>query len=76
MFKMETQKTVNLLYDTDVKSSKFTAKKWSVINNQNNTKYGNRNENYSSIKFEKKVIKSDQIRCIYSRNRRYSSCRY
>ena len=39
MYKMETQNTVNLLNDTDGKSSKFTAKKWNVINDQNNTKY-------------------------------------
>ena len=32
---------------------------WYVINDQNNTKYGEGNENDSSIKFEAKVIKSN-----------------
>ena len=64
MYKMETQNTVNLLNDTDGKSSKFTAKKWNVINDQNNAKYGKGNENYSDIKFEIKAIKSNL--CNYS----------
>ena len=33
-------------------------KKWYAINDQNNTEYGEGNENDSSIKFEAKVIKS------------------
>ena len=37
---MEIQKTVNLLNDTNNKSSKFAARKWYVINDQNNTEYG------------------------------------
>ena len=37
---METQKIVNLLNDTDNKSSKFATRKWYVINNQNNAEYG------------------------------------
>ena len=55
---METQKIVNLLNDTDNESSKFAKRKWCVINNQNNTEYGEGNENDSSVKFETKVIKS------------------
>ena len=43
--KIETQKIVNLSDDTDNKSSKFATRKWYVINYQNNTKYGEINEN-------------------------------
>ena len=32
--------------------------KWYVINDQRNTEYGEGNENYPSIKFETKVVKS------------------
>ena len=38
-YKMETQKNINLLSDIDSKSSKFAARKWYVINGQNNTGY-------------------------------------
>ena len=55
---MEIQKIVNLLNDTDNESSKFATRKWHVINDQNNTEYGEGNENNSSIKFETKVIKA------------------
>ena len=54
---METQKIVNLLNDSDNESSKFATRKWYIINNQNNGKYGRGNENDSTIKFETKVIK-------------------
>ena len=37
----------------------FQNLQWHVINDQNNTKYGEGNENDSSIKFETKVIKSN-----------------
>ena len=50
--------------DTDNESSKFATRKWYVINNQNNTEYGERNENDSSIKSEIKGIKSNL--CDYS----------
>ena len=63
-YKMETQKNINLLSDIDSKSSKFAARKWYVINGQNNTGYCERNQNDLSIKFEKKVIKSSL--CDYS----------
>ena len=58
IYKLETQKIVNLLNDTDNESSKFATRKWHVINDQNNTEYGEGNENNSSIKFETKVIKA------------------
>ena len=56
---METQKIVNLLNDSENKSSKFTTRKWYIINDQNSGQYGrgNENENDSTIKFETKVIK-------------------
>ena len=61
---METQKIGNLLNNTASESLKFSARKWYVINDQNNGEYGEGNENDSSIKFEAKVIKSSL--CNYS----------
>ena len=55
---METQKIVNLLNDSGNESPKFATRKWYDINDQNNTEYGEGNENDSRIKFEPKVIKS------------------
>ena len=57
---MEIQKTVNLSNE----SSKFSARKWYVTNDHNNTEYGEGNEHDSNIKFETKVIKSSL--CDYS----------
>ena len=57
--KMETRKIVNLLDDADNESSKFATWKWYVINDQNNTDYGERNEGSTTVKFETKVIKSN-----------------
>ena len=56
---METLKIVNLLNDSENKSSKFATRKWYIINDQNNGQYGRGNEdkNDSTIKFETKVIK-------------------
>ena len=54
----------NLLNGSDNKSSKFPARKWYIINDQNNGEYGNGDENGSTIKFETKVIKSTL--CDYS----------
>ena len=56
--KMETQKIVNLLKESDHKSSKFATKKWYVINDENITEFGEGSKDDSSIKFETKVIKS------------------
>ena len=66
---METQKIVNLLNDSDNKSSmelhsKFATRKWYIINDHNNGQYGIGNENDSTIKFETKVIKPNL--CDYS----------
>ena len=56
---MDTQKIPNLLGDVDNESSKFTTRKWHVINDQNNTVYGERNEDNRTLKFETRVIKSN-----------------
>ena len=61
---METQVIVNLLGDADNESSKFATRKWYVINDQNNTDYGEGNEDSTTVKFETKVIKSNL--CDYS----------
>ena len=50
--------------DADNKSSKFETSKWYVINDQNNTDYGEGNESGTTVKFETKVIKSSL--CHYS----------
>ena len=55
--KLETQKIVNLLGDADNESSKFATRKWYVINDQNNTDYGEGNEDSATVKFETKAIK-------------------
>ena len=62
--KMEIQKIINLLGDADNESSKFATRKWYVINDQNNTDYGEGNESGTTVKFETKVIKSSL--CDYS----------
>ena len=61
---METQKIVNLLNGPDNEFSKFATRKWYIINDQKNGQYGEGNENDSTIKFEKKVIKLNL--CDYS----------
>ena len=52
-------KNANLFGDAYNESSKFTTRKWYVIKDQNNTDYGEGNENNAAVKFETKVIKSD-----------------
>ena len=59
--KMETQTIVNLMGDANNEYSKFATRKWYIINDQNNTDYGEGNE---TVKFETKVIKSNL--CGYS----------
>ena len=61
---METKKIVNLVNDSDNESSKFAARKWHIITDQNNGQYGRGNENDSTIKFGTKVIKPNL--CDYS----------
>ena len=53
---METQKIVNLLDATDNESSKFAARKWYLIKDQNNTEYGERNENDSTLNLRQKFV--------------------
>ena len=55
---MKTQKILNLLGDVNNKCSKFSTKKWYVINDKKNADYGEGNEHSTTIKFETKVIKS------------------
>ena len=62
--KMETQKIVNLLNDSDNEYSKVAKRKWCIINDQNNRQYGRENENDAIIKFDTKVIKPNL--CDYS----------
>ena len=57
--KLETQKISNLLGDAVNESSKFVTRKWYAINDQNNTDYGEGNEDSTTFKFETKVIKSN-----------------
>ena len=54
---METKGIANLLGDAGNESSKFATRKWYVINDQNNTVYGDRNENVTAVNFETQVIK-------------------
>ena len=61
---METRKIANLLGDADNKFLKFATRKWYVINDQNNTVYGEGNENGATVKFKTQGIKSSL--CDYS----------
>ena len=54
----------NLLGNTDNEYLKFGTRKWYDIKDQNNTDYGDGDENGATIKFETKVIKS--YLCDYS----------
>ena len=57
---METQKIVNLLNDTGNENSKFTTKKWYVINSESKGNYSDENE----IKFLTTSLESNL--CDYS----------
>ena len=61
---METQNIVNLFGDANNESSKFATRKWYIINDQNNTDYGEGDEDSTIVKFETKVITSNL--CDYS----------
>ena len=54
---MVTEKSVNLLNDSDKESSKFATRKWYIINDQNNGQYGSGNENDAAIKCNTEVSK-------------------
>ena len=57
---METQKIVNLLNGSENENSKFTTKKWYVIDSESNGNYSH----YNPIKFLAKSIESSL--CDYS----------
>ena len=61
---MEPPKIVNLVDSPSDEYQKFATRKWYVINDQNNGKYGEGNEYDSTIKFETKDIKPNL--CDYS----------
>ena len=61
---METQTIANLLGNADNESLKSATRKCYVINDQNNTDYGDGDENVTTIEFETKVIQSNL--CDYS----------
>ena len=62
---MEKQNMINLLEETnDDDILKFQIRKWYIINDQNNGKYGKRDENDFTIKLNAEVIK--QSLCDYS----------
>ena len=58
---MENQKIMNLLDKIDTDSKNFAAKKWNIINDENNTNYGvDKNtgaNNPDTIKYETRVLK-------------------
>ena len=57
MYKIEVQKIINLLEESDDDDIlKFATRKWYIINDQNNGQYGKGDENDSAIKFDREVI--------------------
>ena len=54
---METQKIANLLGDSNNESLKFVTRKRYMINDQNNTDYGEGNKDSATVKSEINVIK-------------------
>ena len=57
---MENQKIINLLDKIDTDSKHFAAKKWYIINDENNTNYGvNKDtgaDNPDTIKYDTRVL--------------------
>ena len=53
---METQRTVNLLNNSDSGSSKFATRKWYIINDQNNGQYGRGNGNDQPLNLKQKSL--------------------
>ena len=58
---MENQKIINLLDKIDTDSKHFATKKWHVINDETNTKYGVNKDiganNLDNIKYDTRVLK-------------------
>ena len=63
LYKMESQKIINLLNSNNNESQKFATKRWYIIQDQNQGKYGDGTDN-ASIKYDTKVIKANL--CDYS----------
>ena len=57
---MENQKIINLLDKIDTDSKHFAAKKWCIINDENNTNYGVNKDtdenNQDTIKYDTRVL--------------------
>ena len=53
---METQKTVNLLNDSDNEFSKFATRKFYVSNEKNNGQYGRGNEMIQPLNLKQKSL--------------------
>ena len=62
--KMEAQKIINILEESDQDILKFQTRKSYIINDENNGQYGKGDENDSTIKFNTEVIKPNL--CDYS----------
>ena len=60
---MESQKIIDLLNSNNNESQKFATKRWYIIQDQNQGKYGDGTDN-ASIKYDTKVIKANL--CDYS----------
>ena len=58
---MDNQKIINLLDKIDTDSKYFATKKWSIINDENNTNYGDDKNtganNPDTIKYDTRVLK-------------------
>ena len=56
IYETETQNLANLLTDTDNESSKNAMRKWCVINDQDNTEYGEGNEMSQALNSKSKLL--------------------
>ena len=56
--KLESQKIIKLLEQSDEDYLKFQTKSWYIINDQNSGQYGKGNENDPTIKFSTEIVKS------------------
>ena len=54
---MEYRKIINFLDHKDEDNQRFETKKWYIINDQNNGRYGLGDENDSTVKFGTEVVK-------------------
>ena len=75
---MEIQKIVNLLNDTNNKSSKFATRKWFVINDQNNTEYGEEMKMVQPLSLKQKLLNHfcGLLRCLCACNKKYNCYRW